>query len=148
MLIYNILIVIFIFLISYQIYLEMTKQYLIEGMDTATTDSSTVVYKDYGSSDSATNALILAQQNAGNIEFLKQQIDSLLPLKAQVDNLNYEVETIPTQINDLAQQQADYATELAGSTPPQITGTDYTSTTDTTTTTTTTTPDNTTTTNI
>jgi hypothetical protein len=166
MFIYNILIVIFVFLIAYQIYLEIDKPYLIEGMDTDTTtntnsttsstpttttstpdttttpatstpttsttpttsssSSSTSSYQDYGSSDSATNALILAQQNAGNIEFLKQQIDSLLPLIAQVNTLNTEVDTISSQINDLAQQQEVYAAELVGSTPPQITGADYT----------------------
>ena len=165
MFIYNILIVIFVFLISYQIYLEILQPNLIEGMDTdtttdtttpttttstttptttttstttptTTTSSSTLAYQDYGSSDAATNAMILAQQNAGNIEFLKQQIDSLLPLIAQVNTLNTEVDTMTTQINDLAQQQEEYAAELVGTTPPQITGADYTDPNATTTTTT------------
>ena len=159
MFIYNILIVIFVFLISYQIYLEILQPKLIEGMDSDTTtdtsttptttttsttptptpssssssnsnssssSSSTLAYQDYSSSDSATNSMILAQQNAGNIEFLKQQIDSLLPLIAQVNTLNTEVDTMTTQINDLAQQQEEYAAELVGTTTPQITGADYT----------------------
>ena len=135
MFIYTILIILFSVLISYQLYLELSKSSLIEGMESDTTTTDTLLqYKDYSSSDSATNALILAQQNAGNIAYLKSQVDQLLTLQSQVDNLNSEVETMSTQLNDLAQQQADYATSLAGSTPTTITGTDTSTATTTTTT--------------
>jgi uncharacterized protein YoxC len=120
--IYSLLIIFFAFLICYQLYIEISKSYLIEGM-TTTDDSSKISYKDYNSSDSATNALILAQQNAGNISFLKTQVDDLQALKSQVDTLNSEVATMSTQLSDLAQQQADYATSLVGSSPTTITGT-------------------------
>ena len=48
---------------------------------TSTTSSS---YQPYDQ----TNALILAQQNAGNILFLKQQIDDLYGLKNQIKDLS------------------------------------------------------------
>ena len=126
MFIYNILIFIFGFLLAYQLYLEFSKSYIIEGMD-----SNTTSYTSYDNQDSTTNALILAQQNAGNIVFLKQQIDDLLPLKTQLADLTNEVNTMSSQLNDLAQQIAEYATTLAGTDTPAITGTDYTSTTST-----------------
>ena len=119
MLIYNILIIIVICLISWQLYLEISKSYLIEGMDT---DTSTATYQDYGSSDNTgQDALILAQQNAGNITYLKQQLDAM-----------------QEQLNELAQQQADYATMIVGGNtePIPVTGADYTSTSTTTSTTT------------
>ena len=41
----------------------------------------------------------------------------------KIDNIKLSVDAMQVQINTLVQQQADYAQELAGSTPPTITGT-------------------------
>lgn len=131
--IYSILIIIVLFLIISQIYMEYSKPYLLEGLD------NNVTYTEYASNNTSQDALILAQQNAGNIEFLKQQVDSLLGLQTQVNTLSNEMDTMSSQINDLGQQIADYGTAVAGSEPLTVSGTDYTSpTTDTTATTTTT----------
>lgn len=127
--IYSILIIIVLVLILYQIYMECSKPYLLEGLD------NNVTYTEYASNNASQDALILAQQNAGNIEFLKQQVDSLLELKTQVDTLTSDVATLSSQVNDLGTQIADFGTAIAGSEPLTVTGTDYTSpTTDTTTT--------------
>ena len=59
----NLLIIIFIILITYQIFLAHFSNSIIEGLED---------YKDYDTND-PNNVMILAQQNAGNIEVLKQE---------------------------------------------------------------------------
>jgi len=71
------------------------------------------------------NSLILAQQNAGNIEVLKGRIDGFDGVKEKVDTMQQSIDSMQVQIDGLVQQQADYAQELAGPTPPDVTGTDY-----------------------
>jgi len=117
MFVIKLLIIIFSLLIFYEIYLAFNKKQ-IEGLENES-------YQDYNISDSSTDAMILAQQNAGNIAFLKQQVDDLLSLKSSVEDLTSEVDTMSTQINDLAQQQADYATSLVGDSTVDVTGTTY-----------------------
>jgi uncharacterized protein YoxC len=127
MLLIYILIVLFLSLLVYQIYLANNSFSIIEGLENAdTTTSSTTSekeYKPYNLND-PNNSLILAQQNAGNIEVLKGRIDSFDGVKQRVDNMQQSIDLMQTQIDGLVQQQADYAQELAGSTPPDITGTD------------------------
>lgn len=117
----HILIVLFVVLIGYQFYLAMNpNNTLIEGLET---QKSQTEYKPYNTSD-PNNALILAQQNAGNIEVLKGQIDKLGGVKEQVDNMQQNMNSMQTQIDGLVQQQADYAQDIVGSEPIEITGTD------------------------
>ena len=61
----NILIVFFIILIIYQIFLAHFSNNVIEGLEN---------YKEYDTND-PNNVMILAQQNAGNIEVLRKQFD-------------------------------------------------------------------------
>ena len=70
------------------------------------------------------SALILAQQNAGNIEYLKQRVENLSGIKERVDTMQESINSIQTQVDGLVQQQADYAQQLAGSQPAEITGTE------------------------
>ena len=79
-------------------------------------------YKDYDTND-PNNALILAQQNAGNISVLKTRVDTLDGINDKVTNLQSQVDEMSSQINDLVQQQADFGQDLAGDTPADITGT-------------------------
>ena len=130
------LIFIFILLIGYQIFVYHFKNTLVEGLENADTNISTntntnntdtnnseAEYKPYNVSDPH-NALILSQQNAGNIEVLRGQIDDLKDVKEKVDTMQENINSMQTQIDGLVQQQADYAQEIAGSTPPTITGTE------------------------
>jgi hypothetical protein len=126
MLLIYILIVLFLFLMGYQVYLANNTSRIIEGLengDTNTSSSSTQEYKPYNLND-PNNSLILAQQNAGNIEVLKGRIDGLDGVKKRVDDMQQSIDSMQTQIDGLVQQQADYAQEIAGSTPPEVTGTD------------------------
>ena len=105
---------------------------LVEGLEngqgTTTTGTTTegsptsqANYQPYNLND-PNNALILAQQNAGNIDYLKGRVDELYGIKKDVDDLKMNVSSMQTQIDGLVQQQADYATEIAGSQPPEING--------------------------
>ena len=105
-------------LIGYQIFLALTNTHnLVEGLENGE-------YKSYGTEDpnNPNSALILSQQNAGNIEVLKGRVDALDGVKARVDTMQQNIDSIQTQIDALVQQQADYATDLVGSKPPEVTG--------------------------
>lgn len=121
----NILIIFFIILLTYQVILAFsTTNTLIEGLENeGTTNSSTQEYKPYNLND-PNNSLILSQQNAGNIEVLRGRIDKFDGVKEQVDTMQQEIDSMQVQMDALVQQQADYAQEIAGSTPPDVTGTD------------------------
>ena len=123
MLLIYILIFIFIILMGYQTYLAMFPNKLIEGLENDDTTGTTQEYKPYNLND-PNNSLILAQQNAGNIEVLKGRVDNLDGVKKKVDDMQQSIDSMQTQIDGLVQQQADYAQQIAGSTPPEVTGTD------------------------
>lgn len=132
MLLINILILVFLLLISYQIYLELFPKKLIEGLEgdtstesttNASTTASEPLYQPYNL-DSPNNALILAQQNAGNIEVLRGRLDKLDGIKEKTDKMQEDMNVMQSQIDALVQQQADYAQQLAGSQPPDVSGTE------------------------
>jgi flagellar basal body rod protein FlgB len=108
----NILILFFIVLILYQILLANN---IIEGLENQ--------YQAYNTNN-PNNALILAQQNAGNISYLKQRLDSIQNLDQEVQDISGNVVALQSQVAGLVQQQQQYATQLSGGTgnPPQITG--------------------------
>lgn len=130
MLLIYILILLFIILIGYQAYLAnngfglgLFPNKLIEGLENEENVTTTQEYKPYNLND-PNNSLILSQQNAGNIEVLKGRIDKLDGIKQRVDDMQQSIDSMQTQIDGLVQQQADYAQEIAGSTPPEVTGTE------------------------
>lgn len=123
MLIYT-LIILFTILLSYQAFLAFSKSNslsLVEGLENNAESSGE--YQAYNTND-PNNALILAQQNAGNIDVLKGKIDGLEGIKEKVDNMKINMDSMQTQIDGLVQQQADYAQEMAGSEPVEVTGTE------------------------
>lgn len=97
---------------------------LIEGMETEGAPSSNPSSSDYQpyNLNDPNNALILSQQNAGNIDYLKGRIDDLSGIKKDVEDMKMNISSMQTQIDGLVQQQADYATEIAGSQPPEVSG--------------------------
>jgi len=77
---------------------------LIEGMEE---------YKEY-----TNDPMILAQQNAGNIEFLKSRVNDFENVKGDVDTMKQNIQTIQIQMDGLVQQQANMASELSGGGEP------------------------------
>ena len=119
----NILILFFTILVIYQIFLAYFGYSIIEGLENDET------YKPYNSND----ALILSKQNAGNINVLENQVNNLSGLNQQVQDLSGNVAGLQEQVNNLVTAQNQYASQMAPSTPPDISGTTTDSTTDTTT---------------
>jgi hypothetical protein len=112
----NILIVFFILLIGYQIVLA---NHIVEGLENNAADST---YQPYDTNNPS-NALILAQQNAGNISYIKQRLDSVQGMNQQLQDLSGNVVTLQGQVNTLVAAQKDYATQLTAGPPPDISGT-------------------------
>jgi hypothetical protein len=115
----KILIIFFLFLITYQIYTEFWNKpnfySIIEGLE-----NGDQTYKEYDQND----PLILGKQNAGNIEVLRTRIDGIESMKKDVDDMKIQVSGLNDQMTQLVNQQAEQAQELVGSTSPEITGTD------------------------
>jgi TolA-binding protein len=110
------LIFLFALLISYQLFLGCFNNTLIEGLENETPSDS---YKAYDK----TNALILSQQNAGNIDYLNGRVTDLSGIKQQVNTMQSQMTSMQSQIDELVNQQASYAQDLIGNTPVEITGT-------------------------
>ena len=106
----NILILFFSFLIIYQILLAYFGDSVVEGL---------TKYKPYGDND----ALILAQQNAGNIIVLKSEIDDLTGLKQEFQDLSSNYSGLQSQVNSLVKAQNDYTNQMTGGSEAQISGT-------------------------
>jgi len=114
-------------LVLYQIWQQIRPPNpLREGLEsdstTSTSTSTDGSYQAYNTSD-PNNALILAQQNAGNIEVLKGRIDDFGDIKKKTDDMQTSMDGMQDEINALVQQQADFAQQMAGTTTPEITGT-------------------------
>ena len=121
----SVLIIIFSLLLIYQIILAIFGENILEGLENAVpSPSATSTYKDYNTSDpnNPNGPLILAQQNAGNIEYLKQRITELMGLQTQVTGISTNVDALNEQVAGLVQQQATYATSIAGNKPVDISG--------------------------
>ena len=121
----KILIFFFICLIVYQVFLALFANNLVEGLEisasgpTSGPTSGPNEYKPYNTNDptNPNGALILSQQNAGNIEVLKGRVDDLDGVKFRVDTMQQNIDSMQVQINALVQQQADYANDLMGDQP-------------------------------
>jgi hypothetical protein len=110
----NTLIIFFIILIGYQIILG---NYILEGLENNQT------YQQYDTNNPS-NALILAQQNAGNIEYIKQRMDTVQGMSQQFQDLSGNVASLQEQVNGLVSAQQQYASQLTGGTAPDVSGTE------------------------
>jgi hypothetical protein len=68
--------------------------------------------------------MILAQQNAGNIEVLRQAFEKISGLDQQVDDISGNMVNLTNQVNDLVQAQQDYLAQNLPAEPPEISGAD------------------------
>jgi len=110
-------------------FLAISEENCMEGLENAdsstpstSSTSSTSDYKEYNAND-PNNALILAQQNAGNISYLKERLSELMGLQKQVNDISQNVNALNEQVAGLVQQQATYAQSIAGNKPVEISGT-------------------------
>jgi len=118
MILIHLLILFFILLFGYQVFLASNS--VFEGLENQQKEPT--VFQPYDTNN-PNNAFILAQQNAGNIIVLKQQLDSMLGLNKQVKDLSDSVSSLQDQVQGLAQANQQYTSSKLGTTPPTITGT-------------------------
>lgn len=104
------LILLFVLIISYQLFLAHVG--VTEGMEN---------YQEYDTND-PNNVMILAQQNAGNIEVLKKNFDGLSGLRQIVTDMSGNITNLQTQVDGLVQAQQDYISQSGVTEPPVITG--------------------------
>ena len=97
----NILILLFSILLIYQIFFNNDN--LIESFDNK--------YNNYKYNPN--NTSILSEQNAGNIEFLKKQINKFAPLNDKVQDLSGNITNLSKQIDSLIQAQQQYAESVS-----------------------------------
>jgi uncharacterized protein YoxC len=90
--------------------------------DTTLPDSTVdQVYTHYNKKI-ADNTFLLAQQNAGNIEYLKQRVNSIQDMADEVNQLSSNVDSLQQQVDGLVQANTQYVSQNLGTTPPQISG--------------------------
>jgi hypothetical protein len=123
MILIRIIILFFILLFAFQLYsrynptqegLEM--QPASNNSAPAATTSSSLTYQPYNSND-PNSALILSQQNAGNIEYLKGRVTDLEKSNTKIDAISQNMGSMQTQIDSLVQQQVEFAKELSTPAP-------------------------------
>lgn len=110
----TILIIFFIILMFYQLSLHNINSNITEGM----TNTSFQPYD----TNNPNSALILAQQNAGNIQVLKDQMDKLINLDKQVQDISGNLITLTNQVNGMVGKQQSIVESKVPSSPPEITG--------------------------
>ena len=139
------LIIFFLYIISLQLIYSNTSSPIIEGMldvvpSFVPTFSPTMnptaaptnemlpnltinqVYRQYDKKI-ADNTFLMSQQNAGNIEYLKQRIDAVQGIFDEVQDISGNVAALQDQMNGIIIAQQQYATQITGGgTVPNITG--------------------------
>lgn len=116
------LIVIFGLLILYNIFFSNK---IVENMDSDNSDNNE--YKDYND-----DPAILAQQNAGNIKVLKEQMDKAMNIINEIqpkqDDMEKQIDSNTNSIQSIIQGQQNEVNEKTGMdsdpTPDDITGLD------------------------
>ena len=92
--------VIFAILIIYEM-INLLNKPIIEG-------AANGDYQDYSGQD----PLILAKQNAGNIEFLKKKFDTIDELSSKVNTLSDSVDSNTESISQILEAQKDQTSQL------------------------------------
>lgn len=114
----QLLIAFFVVLVGHQVWLRFREKGVVEGLTTATTTTD----KKYQPYNLENDPMILAKQNAGNIDFLKQRVDTLEGINQKVADLTVRVDTIQTQLNDVVTAQTEYSKQVTGANTPEISG--------------------------
>lgn len=115
----NSIIAFFAVLLTYQILSSIFSYFCTfrEGLDE--TASNVPTYTDYNQND----PLILAKQNAGNIEYIKQKLEPLEKLPPIVDKLTTDMSNLNDQMIALTQSQSDTMNSVNASATTSVNGT-------------------------
>jgi prefoldin subunit 5 len=84
-------------------------------------ENSSVSYENYSD-----DPLILAKQNAGNIEFLKKEVEEIPEMKRKIDKLEEDVQILNDQLQGIQEQNSEAVSSFS-KTQNMLTSTDETS---------------------
>jgi hypothetical protein len=79
-------------------------------------------YEDYNWDKMPTDCMQLAQQNAHNISYLKEQLENEGLLEQEIQDLSGNMATLTQQMQDLVDAQKSYAENNLPQDPPEISG--------------------------
>ena len=118
MLLLYFLIVFFISLFIYQIILAFYPK--IEGMETNNNSKDKSKDKNYGAmyEEYPTDPLILGKLNAGNIQYLKGQIDTISTNTTEINEMQSTIDQLQQQVSDLSTQMNQLSQSLISSESP------------------------------
>lgn len=118
MLLLYFLIVFFISLFIYQIILAFYPK--IEGMETNNKSKDKSKDKSYGTmyEEYPTDPLILGKLNAGNIQYLKGQIDTISTNTTEINQIQSTIDELQQQVSDLSTQMNQLSQSLISSESP------------------------------
>lgn len=118
MLLLYFLIVFFISLFIYQIILAFYPK--IEGMETNNKSKDKSKDKSYGTmyEEYPTDPLILGKLNAGNIQYLKGQIDTISTNTTEINQMQSTIDELQQQVSDLSTQMNQLSQSLISSESP------------------------------
>lgn len=121
----HILIILFTLLIGYQVYLAWFPKKLIEGLEDNTTSTNNDDTPGYNVSE-PNNSVNISDSNTSNTTSNTSNTSTEMSndVKKKFNDIQLEIDAMQTQIDSILQQQADYAQELAGPAPVDVTGTD------------------------
>lgn len=113
------LIIFFASIVLYNWIQWMISNKMIEGMDNGSNNASKNAnnYEPYDKND-PNNCMILAQQNAGNIDYLKSRMDEVANVKNDVNTMQQSMNSMQVQLDGLVQQNSNIASEIAGGSEP------------------------------
>ena len=103
-----ILIIFFVWLLSYQTFLAYFSTKIVEG--------NTTCYRDYNTKD-PNNIMMLTQQNAGNIMAIKSQLDDMDDVSNILTDISGNVSNLQSQVNELVKAQQQQGEQMVGSEP-------------------------------
>lgn len=113
------LIIFFASIVLYNWIQWMISNKMIEGMENGSNNASKNAnnYEPYDKND-PNNCMILAQQNAGNIDYLKSRMDEVTNVKNDVNTMQQTMNSMQVQLDGLVQQNSNIASEIAGGSEP------------------------------
>ena len=79
-------------------------------------------YEDYNWQKMPSDSMQLAQQNARNISYLKEQLDTTTLFQQEIEDLSGNMATLTQQMQDLVNAQKSYAEDNLPQDPPEISG--------------------------
>ena len=92
-----------------------TEETTTDTTDNATTNATdSPSYQAYQGGSTADQALSLSKQNQYNIEYLNSEVKKIGGMSDEIDKMKLDIDTINSQMGDLASSAGDLGTAISG----------------------------------